>query len=69
MKQDVVFFGESVPRDQVAAAQGSPRRGRRHARRRLVVMVYSGFRFAQWRRVAAFRSRPSIWGGPEPAIF
>jgi NAD-dependent SIR2 family protein deacetylase len=46
-KPDVVFFGESVPRDQVAAAQAALE----EADAMLVVgsslMVYSGFRFAQ----------------------
>jgi NAD-dependent SIR2 family protein deacetylase len=43
----VLFFGESVPRDQVAAAQAALE----EADAMLVVgsslMVYSGFRFAQ----------------------
>ena len=47
MKPDVVFFGESVPRDQVALAMHSLEQ----ADAMLVVgsslMVYSGFRFAQ----------------------
>jgi len=47
LKPDVVFFGENVPRDQVAAAQASMER----ADAMLIVgsslMVYSGFRFAQ----------------------
>lgn len=47
MKPDVVFFGESVPRDQVAGAMEALER----ADAMLVVgsslMVYSGFRFAQ----------------------
>jgi NAD-dependent SIR2 family protein deacetylase len=55
MKQDVVFFGESVPRDQVAAAQAALE----EADAMLVVgsslMVYSGFRFAQ---MAARRGIP-----------
>ena len=51
----VVFFGESVPRDQVAAAQAALE----EADAMLVVgsslMVYSGFRFAQ---IAAHRGIP-----------
>jgi NAD-dependent SIR2 family protein deacetylase len=47
LKPDVVFFGESVPRDQVEAAQ----RHLEEADAMLVVgsslMVYSGFRFVQ----------------------
>jgi NAD-dependent SIR2 family protein deacetylase len=47
LKPDVVFFGETVPRDQVAAA----RRHLETADAMLVVgsslMVYSGFRFVQ----------------------
>jgi NAD-dependent SIR2 family protein deacetylase len=54
-KPDVVFFGESVPRDQVAAAQAALE----EADAMLVVgsslMVYSGFRFAQ---MAARRGIP-----------
>jgi NAD-dependent SIR2 family protein deacetylase len=54
-KPDVVFFGESVPRDQVAAAQAALE----EADAMLVVgsslMVYSGFRFAQ---MAAHRGMP-----------
>jgi NAD-dependent SIR2 family protein deacetylase len=54
-KPDVVFFGESVPRDQVAAAQAALE----EADAMLVVgsslMVYSGFRFAQ---MAAHRGKP-----------
>lgn len=54
-KPDVVFFGESVPRDQVAAAQAALE----EADAMLVVgsslMVYSGFRFAQ---MAAHRGLP-----------
>ena len=47
LKPDVVFFGESVPRDQVAVAQDHLER----ADAMLIVgsslMVYSGFRFVQ----------------------
>jgi NAD-dependent SIR2 family protein deacetylase len=47
MKPDVVFFGENVPKDQVALAM----HGLEQADAMLVVgsslMVYSGFRFAQ----------------------
>jgi NAD-dependent SIR2 family protein deacetylase len=47
-KPDVVFFGESVPRDQVAAAQAALE----EADAMLVVgsslMVYSGYRFCAW---------------------
>jgi NAD-dependent SIR2 family protein deacetylase len=47
LKPDVVFFGESVPRDRVAAAA----RSLEQADAMLIVgsslMVYSGFRFAQ----------------------
>ncbi|SDP51869.1 NAD-dependent protein deacetylase [Afipia sp. GAS231] len=47
MKPDVVFFGESVPRDQIALAMEALEQ----ANAMLVVgsslMVYSGFRFAQ----------------------
>jgi NAD-dependent SIR2 family protein deacetylase len=54
-KPDVVFFGENVPRDQVAAAQATLE----EADAMLVVgsslMVYSGFRFAQ---MAARRGIP-----------
>ena len=52
LKPDVVFFGENVPRDRVDAAA-------RHLDRAdamLIVgsslMVYSGFRFAQWAAAA-----------------
>ena len=55
LKPDVVFFGESVPRDQVAAAKAALE----EADAMLVVgsslMVYSGFRFAQ---MAARRGIP-----------
>lgn len=55
LKPDVVFFGENVPRDQVAAAQAALEQ----ADAMLVVgsslMVYSGFRFAQ---MAALRGIP-----------
>jgi NAD-dependent SIR2 family protein deacetylase len=55
LKPDVVFFGETVPRDQVAAAQ----RHLEDADAMLVVgsslMVYSGFRFV---REAAGRGIP-----------
>jgi NAD-dependent SIR2 family protein deacetylase len=55
LKPDVVFFGESVPRDQVALAQEHME----NADAMLVVgsslMVYSGFRFAQ---AAARRGLP-----------
>jgi NAD-dependent SIR2 family protein deacetylase len=54
-KPDVVFFGENVPRDQVAAAQAALEK----ADAMLVIgsslMVYSGFRFAQ---MAARRGIP-----------
>ena len=54
-KPDVVLFGESVPRDQVSAAQAALD----EADAMLVVgsslMVYSGFRFAQ---MAARRGIP-----------
>ena len=47
MKPDVVFFGESVPRDHVARAMENLKQ----ADAMLIVgsslMVYSGFRFAQ----------------------
>ncbi len=47
LKPDVVFFGESVPRERVAAAMASARR----ADAMLIVgsslMVYSGYRFAE----------------------
>jgi NAD-dependent SIR2 family protein deacetylase len=52
LKPDVVFFGESVPRERVAAAMEAVQR----AEAMLVVgsslMVYSGYRFAQ----AAFKA-------------
>jgi len=55
LKPDVVFFGESVPRERVTAAMGAV--GRADAM--LVVgsslMVYSGYRFAQ---AAAQSGRP-----------
>ena len=55
LKPDVVFYGENVPRDQVAAAQTALE----DADAMLVVgsslMVYSGFRFAQ---MAARRGIP-----------
>jgi NAD-dependent SIR2 family protein deacetylase len=55
LKPDVVFYGENVPRDQVAAAQTALE----EADAMLVVgsslMVYSGFRFAQ---MAARRGIP-----------
>jgi NAD-dependent SIR2 family protein deacetylase len=55
IKPDVVFFGENVPRDQVATAQAAMEQ----ADAMLVVgtslMVYSGFRFA---RMAANRGIP-----------
>ena len=47
LKPDVVFFGESVPRDRVDAAA----RGLDEADAMLIIgsslMVYSGFRFVQ----------------------
>jgi NAD-dependent SIR2 family protein deacetylase len=47
MKPDVVFFGESVPRDQVVSAMAASEQ----ADAMLVIgsslMVYPGFRFAQ----------------------
>ncbi len=55
LKPDVVFFGESVPSDRVAAAL----RGLEHADALLVVgsslMVYSGYRFV---RAAARNGTP-----------
>jgi len=55
LKPDVVFFGESVPRDRVDAAMASAR----EADAMLVVgtslMVYSGYRFAE---AAAASGRP-----------
>jgi NAD-dependent SIR2 family protein deacetylase len=55
LKPDVVFYGENVPRDQVAVAQTALE----DADAMLVVgsslMVYSGFRFAQ---MAARRGIP-----------
>jgi NAD-dependent SIR2 family protein deacetylase len=55
LKPDVVFYGETVPRDQVALAQAQLE----DADAMLVVgsslMVYSGFRFAQ---MAALRGIP-----------
>ena len=60
----MVFFGESVPRDQVAAAQVALE----EADAMLVVgsslMVYSGFRFAQ---MAAHCGMPIA--GPVPTTF
>ncbi|MET1023111.1 MAG: NAD-dependent protein deacetylase [Pseudoxanthomonas sp.] len=48
LKPDVVYFGENVPRERVQAAQHALE----HSDAMLVVgsslMVYSGFRFAQW---------------------
>jgi NAD-dependent SIR2 family protein deacetylase len=48
LKPDVVYFGENVPRERVQAAQDALA----HSDAMLVVgsslMVYSGFRFAQW---------------------
>lgn len=48
LKPDVVYFGENVPRERVQAAQHALA----HSDALLVVgsslMVYSGFRFAQW---------------------
>jgi NAD-dependent SIR2 family protein deacetylase len=55
LKPDVVFFGENVPRDRVAAAMASLER----ADAMLIVgsslMVYSGYRFA---RAAALAGKP-----------
>jgi NAD-dependent SIR2 family protein deacetylase len=55
LKPDVVFFGESVPKDRVETAM----RGLRHADAMLVIgsslMVYSGYRFAQ---TAALAGKP-----------
>jgi NAD-dependent SIR2 family protein deacetylase len=55
LKPDVVFFGENVPRDRVAAAMASLER----ADAMLIVgsslMVYSGYRFA---RAAALTGKP-----------
>jgi len=55
LKPDVVFFGESVPRERVEAAMAAARR----ADAMLVVgsslMIYSGFRFAE---AAAAAARP-----------
>lgn len=57
LKPDVVFFGENVPRDQVAAAQASMAQ----ADAMLIVgsslMVYSGFRVVQ---MAAQRGIPIV---------
>jgi NAD-dependent SIR2 family protein deacetylase len=56
LKPDVVFFGESVPRDRVDAA----RRHLEQADAMLIVgsslMVYSGYRFVQW---AASAGKPA----------
>ncbi|EKS30931.1 NAD-dependent deacetylase [Afipia felis] len=60
LKPDVVFFGESVPRDHVTRVIESLKQ----ADAMLVVgsslMVYSGFRFARRPLNSAFRSLPSI---------
>lgn len=57
LKPDVVFFGESVPRERVEAAYAAL-----HAADAMLVggsslMVYSGFRFAQ---AAAARGKPIV---------
>jgi NAD-dependent SIR2 family protein deacetylase len=46
-KPDVVFFGESVPRGQVAAAQAALEEANAMFVVGSSLMVYSGFRFAQ----------------------
>jgi NAD-dependent SIR2 family protein deacetylase len=54
-KPDVVFFGENVPRDQVASAQAAPEEADAMLVTGSSLMVYSGFRFAQ---MAARRGIP-----------
>ena len=66
VKPDVVFFGENVPRERVAAAMDACR----NADAMLVVgsslMVYSGYRFAHAAAQAGKRSPPSRWAAPAP---
>jgi NAD-dependent SIR2 family protein deacetylase len=69
-KPDVVFFGESVPRDQVAAAQAALE----EADAMLVVgssLMWStpAFGSPKWHRIVASRSQPSTWAGPVPTTF
>jgi NAD-dependent SIR2 family protein deacetylase len=47
LKPDVVFFGESVPRDRVEAALGAVERSEALLIVGSSLMVYSGYRFAQ----------------------
>jgi NAD-dependent SIR2 family protein deacetylase len=55
LKPDVVFFGESVPRERVELAMASARRADALLIVGTSLMVYSGFRFAQ---AAAGAGRP-----------
>lgn len=57
LKPDVVFFGENVPRDRVAAAQQALQRSDGLLVAGSSLMVWSGFRFA---RAAAERGVPVI---------
>ena len=47
LKPDVVFFGENVPRDRVAAAHGRVAFGDAMLVVGSSLMVYSGYRFAE----------------------
>ncbi len=47
MKPDVVFFGENVPRDQVASAMAALEQSDAMLVVGSSLMVYSGFRFVQ----------------------
>jgi NAD-dependent SIR2 family protein deacetylase len=48
LKPDVVYFGENVPRERVQAAQHALERSDAMLVVGSSLMVYSGFRFAQW---------------------
>ena len=69
LKPDVVFFGESVPAERVAARVRGARASGRHARRRLVADGLLGLplRAGRWPTPAS-RSRPSISAARAPTI-
>jgi NAD-dependent SIR2 family protein deacetylase len=50
LKPDVVFFGENVPRERVAAAQDALARSDAMLVAGSSLMVYSGYRFARMAR-------------------
>ncbi len=52
LKPDVVFYGESVPRERVQAARGNLERSDAMLVVGSSLMVYSGYRFAEWAAAA-----------------